>query len=149
MKIDGTPYRTIWPGEDGASAVIIDQTRLPHRLETVTLRSVEDAAHAILSMQVRGAPLIGAAAAYGLALALQRDASDRGLDEAAAFVAKQRPTAVNLKWALEEVRDAVMPLAPEERRCGTKITSHGASYRRNQHGRRITRSIGKSDSHDT
>lgn len=115
MKIDGTPYRTIWPGEDGASAVIIDQTRLPHRLETVTLRSVEDAAHAILSMQVRGAPLIGAAAAYGLALALQRDASDRGLDEAAAFVAKQRPTAVNLKWALEEVRDAVMPLAPEER----------------------------------
>lgn len=115
MKIDGTPYRTIWPGEDGASAVIIDQTRLPHRLETVTLRSVEDAAHAILTMQVRGAPLIGAAAAYGLALALQRDASDQGLDEAAAFLAKQRPTAVNLKWALEEVRDAVLPLAPEER----------------------------------
>lgn len=115
MKIDGKSYRTIWPGADGASAVIIDQTRLPHRLETVTLRTVEDAAHAILSMQVRGAPLIGAAAAYGLALALQRDASERGLDEAAAFLAKQRPTAVNLQWALEEVRGAVMPLPAEER----------------------------------
>jgi methylthioribose-1-phosphate isomerase len=115
MKINGTPYRTIWPGADGASAVIIDQTKLPHRFETVTLRTVEEAAHAILTMQVRGAPLIGATAAYGLALALLRDASDARLADAIALLAKQRPTAVNLRWALEEMRGAVAPLPVDAR----------------------------------
>jgi methylthioribose-1-phosphate isomerase len=75
MKIDGTPYRAIWSGEDGASACIIDQTRLPHEFVTVDLHSVDDAATAIRDMWVRGAPLIGATAAYGMALAMQRDAS--------------------------------------------------------------------------
>ena len=115
MKINGTPYRTIWLGDDGRSAVIIDQAKLPHRFETVTLRTVEEAAHAILSMQVRGAPLIGATAAYGLALALQADASDAALSHAIAFLAKQRPTAVNLRWALEEMRRTVAGLTPEAR----------------------------------
>jgi methylthioribose-1-phosphate isomerase len=115
MKINGTPYRTIWLGDDSRSVVIIDQTKLPHRFETVTLRSVEDAAHAILSMQVRGAPLIGATAAYGLALALQADGSDITLAQAITFLAKQRPTAVNLRWALEEMRRTVAGLAPGAR----------------------------------
>jgi methylthioribose-1-phosphate isomerase len=115
MKINGSPFRTIWLGEDGRSVVIIDQTKLPHRFETVTLTTVEEAAHAILTMQVRGAPLIGATAAYGLALALRANASDAALADAIAFLAKQRPTAVNLRWALEEMRRAVGTLAPDAR----------------------------------
>ena len=115
MKIDGKPYRTIWPGDDGASVVVIDQTRLPHALATATLRTVEDAARAILTMQVRGAPLIGATAAYGLALALRDDPSDEGLAAAIACLARQRPTAINLRWALEEVRRHVAPLPAASR----------------------------------
>ena len=115
MKIDGKPYRTIWPGDDGASVVVIDQTRLPHVLATATLRTVEDAARAILTMQVRGAPLIGATAAYGLALALRDDPSDEGLASAIANLARQRPTAINLRWALEEVRRHVAPLPAASR----------------------------------
>jgi len=88
---------------------------LPHELVTVALTSVEDAARAIKTMQVRGAPLIGATAAYGLAMALSRDASDEGLDTAIELLAKQRPTAVNLRWALEEMRGAVRNLAREKR----------------------------------
>ncbi len=115
MNIDGRPYRTLWLGDDGASVVIIDQTRLPHRLETCTLRTLEEAGRAILTMQVRGAPLIGATAAYGLALGLREDASDAGLSAAIAHLARQRPTAVNLRWALEEVRRHVAALAPAAR----------------------------------
>ena len=115
MKIDGKAFRTIWPGEDASSVVVIDQTKLPHRFETVTLRTMEDAGRAILSMQVRGAPLIGATAAYGLWLALLHDASDERLSQAIAFLAKQRPTAINLRWALEEMRGTLAPLAPESR----------------------------------
>ncbi len=111
MKIDGTAYRTIWPGDDGASVVIIDQTRLPHYLETVTLRTRSMMPREPFSRcRSRGAPLIGATAAYGLALALQRDASDAGLAHAIDHLARQRPTAVNLKWALEEVRRLVQHL---------------------------------------
>ena len=115
MKIDGALYRTIWPSDDGASVVIVDQTRLPHRFETVTLGTVEDAAHAIRVMQVRGAPLIGVTAAYGLALALARDASDASLAQAVEFLAAQRPTAVNLRWALDEMRSVLQPLPDGER----------------------------------
>lgn len=124
MKIDGKPYRTIWPGDDGASVVVIDQTRLPHGLETVTLRTVEDAGRAILTMQVRGAPLIGATAAYGLALALRGDASDDGLAAAIALLARQRPTAINLRWALEEVRRHVAPLPPAARFAAAYEKAH-------------------------
>ena len=76
MKINGTHFRTIWPTRDGRSVEIIDQTKLPHRFETLTLGSLEDAARAIKVMQVRGAPLIGATAAYGVWFAMRGDASD-------------------------------------------------------------------------
>ncbi len=107
MKINGKPYRTIWLGTDGKSVEIIDQTELPHKFETVTLRTLEDAARAISTMQVRGAPLIGATAAYGVALALRDDASDEALDRACETLAATRPTAINLRWALDEMQKAV------------------------------------------
>ena len=97
MNIDGTPYRTIWVGDDNWSVEIIDQTKLPHAFETATLRSPEDAAYAIEAMQVRGAPLIGATAAYGVALAMRGDPSDDALDAVCARLLKTRPTAVNLR----------------------------------------------------
>jgi methylthioribose-1-phosphate isomerase len=115
VNIDGKAYRTIWVGADGWSVEIIDQTRLPHALRFVTLRTLEDAARAILTMQVRGAPLIGVTAAYGVCLALREDASDEGLDRAIAHLAKQRPTAVNLRWALEEMGAAVRNLPRQTR----------------------------------
>jgi len=115
MKIGGRHYRTIWRNPDGWSVEIIDQTKLPHRFETVRLRSCEDAARAILTMQVRGAPLIGVTAAYGLCLALREDASDEAMDRAIAHLARQRPTAINLRWALEEVQAAVRNLPREKR----------------------------------
>jgi methylthioribose-1-phosphate isomerase len=107
MKVDGKPTRTIWLEANGASVGIIDQTQLPHRFVTARLRTLDDAAHAIKSMQVRGAPLIGAAAAFGLWLALREDASDEALERAAATLLATRPTAINLKWALDEVTAAV------------------------------------------
>jgi methylthioribose-1-phosphate isomerase len=108
MNIDGKHYRTIWLNDDdGRSVEIIDQTKLPHAFETVTLRTLEDAARAISTMQVRGAPLIGATAAYGVALALREDVSDAALDRAAEMLAATRPTAINLRWALDEMRYAV------------------------------------------
>lgn len=103
MKIDGKPMRTIWLEADSASVGIIDQTQLPHRFVTLTLTTLDDAAHAIKSMQVRGAPLIGATAAYGVWLAMQADASDDSLERAYATLHATRPTAINLKWALDEM----------------------------------------------
>ncbi len=114
MKIDGVPYRTIWPAADGA-VEILDQTRFPHRFETLRLTRMEDAAHAIRVMQVRGAPLIGATAAYGLALALREDGSDEGLAKAADVLLATRPTAVNLHWALERMKARLTGVAPEAR----------------------------------
>ena len=115
MNIDGRAYRTIWLGRDGRSVEIIDQTKLPHALEIATLRTLEEVARAIKTMQVRGAPLIGAAAAYGVCLALGRDASDEALDAAIELLAAQRPTAINLRWALDEMRHAVRNLPREAR----------------------------------
>jgi methylthioribose-1-phosphate isomerase len=110
MKLDGVPSRTIWLERDGWSVGILDQTLLPHRIVRLTLSTVEDAAFAIRSMQVRGAPLIGVTAAYGVALAMRVDPSDSALDRAVRFLAEQRPTAVNLRWALEDVRAGLAPL---------------------------------------
>jgi len=115
MRVDGTAYRTIWPAADGAAVEIIDQTKLPHSFETARLTTLDDAAHAIRAMQVRGAPLIGATAAYGLWLALRVDPSDASLDAAADHLVATRPTAVNLRWAVDEVRRAVAGLPPGER----------------------------------
>jgi methylthioribose-1-phosphate isomerase len=104
MRIDGAAYRSIWVDPDDGWAVhIIDQTKLPWALDVVRLTDVAQAAHAIRSMQVRGAPLIGAAAAYGLCLALRQDPSSAALERDAALLAATRPTAVNLRWALERM----------------------------------------------
>jgi len=101
MKIDGTPYRSVWVDEgDGWSIRVIDQTKLPWALEFLRLTSLRQAAYAISSMQIRGAPLIGAVAAYGLALALRDDPATDAMERAAAQLAATRPTAVNLRWAL-------------------------------------------------
>ena len=115
MKINGKHWRTIWPVDGGRAVEIIDQTQLPHRFEVVRLATMEDAAHAIQSMQVRGAPLIGATAAYGVCLAMREDATDASLGRAIAHLAKQRPTAINLRWALEEMRTTLAPLPSKER----------------------------------
>jgi methylthioribose-1-phosphate isomerase len=114
MLIHGAPWRTIWPTADGA-VEIIDQTRLPHAVETVRLRSVEDAIAAIADMQVRGAPLIGVTAAYGVALAASVSGADEALDEACRRLAATRPTAVNLAWALARCRAALADLPPAHR----------------------------------
>ncbi|MGH2830966.1 MAG: S-methyl-5-thioribose-1-phosphate isomerase [Dongiaceae bacterium] len=115
MQVDGTPYRTIWVAADGRSVEIIDQTRLPHAFAVVRLTTLEQAAHAIRSMQVRGAPLIGVTAAYGLCLALQQDTSTEAIERAVAALLATRPTAVNLRWALDDIRAALRNLPPERR----------------------------------
>ena len=131
MKIDGKQMRTIWVESDGASAGIIDQTALPHRFAAVRLASLDDAARAIRTMQVRGAPLIGATAAHGVWLAMRADASDEALENAYAALIATRPTAINLKWALEEMLAAVRNqprneranARSEERRVGKECQS--------------------------
>ena len=107
MKIDGKHTRSIWLESDRQSVGIIDQTQLPHRLVIARLNTLEDAARAIQSMQVRGAPLIGATAAYGVWLGLRDDASDEALERAYATLIATRPTAINLKWALDEMLAAL------------------------------------------
>jgi len=114
MNVDGVPYRTIWRTESGA-VTILDQTRLPHVFETVVLEDVDAAAHAIRAMLVRGAPLIGATSAYGMALAMQCDSSDANLAAAHALLLATRPTAVNLRWALDAMTALLSPLPPSER----------------------------------
>ncbi len=115
MKIDGVHYRTIWVGEDGRSVHVIDQTKLPFAFETVELTSMDDAARAIRNMIVRGAPLIGATAAYGICLAMREDASDAALERAVETLAATRPTAVNLRWALDEMSTALGKRQRDER----------------------------------
>ena len=95
MRVGGVSYRTIWLAGDACSIEIIDQTRLPHEFVTTTLASLADVAHAIRSMQVRGAPLIGVTAAYGVCLQLLEDASDASLDRACNELLATRPTAVS------------------------------------------------------
>jgi len=115
VKIDGKPHRTIWLDQDGWAVRVIDQTRLPWELAILRLEDVGQMAHAIRSMQVRGAPLIGAAAAYGVALALRHDPSTEGLDQAVAMLAETRPTAINLRWALGRMRAALHNQPPHAR----------------------------------
>ena len=117
MQVDGKPYRTIWLNRDGWSVEIIDQTVMPHRFETVTLKSVDDAARAISDMLVRGAPLIGATAAYGMCLAMRADAGDGALAAAGEQLMATRPTAVNLRWAVDDMTCLLEPLGAGERRA--------------------------------
>jgi methylthioribose-1-phosphate isomerase len=115
MKINGKPYRTIWLNEDGWSVTVIDQTQLPFRFETKRLIDVADAANAIRSMIVRGAPLIGVTAAYGMCLALRDDVSDDALDKSYEMLMETRPTAVNLRWALDEMVAALRNIPRADR----------------------------------
>ena len=115
MKVGARAYRTIWLNDDGWGVDVIDQRWLPHDFRVATLRSVADAAAAIRDMWVRGAPLIGAAAAYGLALAMRDDPGDAALDGAWEALHATRPTAINLRWALDAVRNRLRPLDPSER----------------------------------
>jgi methylthioribose-1-phosphate isomerase len=115
VRVGGVAYRTIWLAEDARGVEIIDQARLPHEFEIVALYALDDALRAIRTMQVRGAPLIGVTAAYGLCLALCDDASDAAIDAACETLLAARPTAVNLRWALDEMRAALAGVASGER----------------------------------
>jgi methylthioribose-1-phosphate isomerase len=115
MKVDGQHFRSIWLEPDGWSVGAIDQRRLPHEFVLARLSNVEEAADAIRTMLVRGAPLIGATAAYGVALAMRHDSSDAALDRAYTLLIATRPTAINLKWALDEMQRALAPLPPSTR----------------------------------
>ena len=115
MKVDGKHFRSIWLEPDGFSVSAIDQRRLPHEFVVADIPNAEAAADAIRTMLVRGAPLIGATAAYGIALAMRDDRSDASLDRAYETLVKSRPTAINLKWALDEMVRTLRPVAPSSR----------------------------------
>src|SRR3974377_546682 len=117
MRVSGTHFRTIWTTESGIVRVI-DQSRLPFEFAALDLETVAAAAHAIGSMVVRGAPLIGATAAYGIALAARADPSDAHLAEAARVLQATRPTAINLAWALTRMRKVLADVPPTERAEG-------------------------------
>ena len=115
MQVSGKPYRTLWLGDDGRSVDVIDQTKLPAEFCVLRLTTTNDVAHAIRTMQVRGAPLIGVAAAYGICLAMVSDGSDQALDDARDRLLATRPTAVNLRWALDVMRATLRRIPPDER----------------------------------
>src|SRR5471030_2043349 len=106
MNYQGKRWRTIWRNDEDASGSIgvIDQRVLPHEFKTLTLRTMDESAEAIRNMTVRGAPLIGATAAYGICLALRDDASDAALAVAYKTLHATRPTAINLRWALDRMQ---------------------------------------------
>lgn len=115
MRVGGRHYRSIWIDEGEDLPAIIDQTELPHRFVTRRLRTVSEVVEAIRTMRVRGAPLIGATAAYGLWLAMREDASDEHLARSAEMLTETRPTAVNLRWAVDRVVGAIADSSPERR----------------------------------
>ncbi len=115
MNVGGKHYRAIWLAEDGETVEIIDQTCLPHNFSILQLHTLEDAANAIKTMQVRGAPLIGAAAAYGVCLAVRQNSSDEALEKAYNLLIQTRPTAINLRWALDDMKKSLLPLGQQER----------------------------------
>ncbi|MEQ1915471.1 MAG: S-methyl-5-thioribose-1-phosphate isomerase [Gallionella sp.] len=115
MKVNGQPQRTIWPTADNTAVEIIDQTKLPHEFVTVRLESMRDAERAIRDMQVRGAPLIGVTAAYGVALSMRHHASDAALKASCDMLLAARPTAVNLRWGVERMRARLSALSADQR----------------------------------
>jgi methylthioribose-1-phosphate isomerase len=116
MNVQQQHYRTIWPDIQGAYATIIDQTRLPFAFETVRIETIAAMVNAIKTMQVRGAPLIGVSAAYGIALAMHQNGSDTALDSAVRQLLESRPTAVNLAWAVKRMQQHLAPLSPAQRK---------------------------------
>lgn len=121
MKVDGQHYRTIWLNADGRRVEIIDQRWLPHEFRVATLGTLDDFARAIREMWVRGAPLIGVTAAYGLAFRMTEDPSDAALDAAWDLLHVTRPTAINLRWALDDLRGRLRTL-PEAERAAAAYT---------------------------
>jgi methylthioribose-1-phosphate isomerase len=153
MRIGDQWYRTIWVADDGRSVDVIDQRALPYSFEIMRLATVEQAAHAISEMVVRGAPLIGATAAYGVCLALLKDPMHGSLDRALEMLSSTRPTAVNLRWALHEMDQAVRYLAPDERvaaayRRAARICDDDVeiSKRIGQHGLAVLRDLAEAKS---
>ena len=124
MKINGTQYRSLWWDADKAALQIIDQRWLPHDFRIQQLETLDDYCAAIVEMRVRGAPLIGATAAYGIALAMAEDPTDRHLDGAYAALNATRPTAVNLRWALDRCRGALRPLPVDARASAALALAH-------------------------
>jgi methylthioribose-1-phosphate isomerase len=146
VRVGDRWYRTIWVEEDGWRVGIIDQTALPGRFEIRRLRTLDEVAWAIRSMQVRGAPLIGVAAAYGVCLALRADPADAALDLAFATLSATRPTAVNLRWALERMQRVVRPVAPADRAARAYVEAGAMAEedvvvcrRLGEHGERLLR----------
>lgn len=124
MKINGTHYRSLWWNHDDQVLEIIDQRWLPHDLRIQQVPTLQDFADAIREMRVRGAPLIGATAAYGMALAMRQDPSDASLDAAWTFLEQTRPTAINLRWALDRCRTAMQALPDAERAVSALTLAH-------------------------
>ncbi|MCY6383599.1 S-methyl-5-thioribose-1-phosphate isomerase [Hoeflea prorocentri] len=127
MKVDGTHYRSLWYDHDEAVLKIIDQRWLPHKFVVQAVPTLEDYAAAIKEMRVRGAPLIGATAAYGVAHQMGKDASDASLDHARDVLIQTRPTAINLKWALDRCQAHLAPLAPSDRATAALQLAHDIS----------------------
>ena len=115
MRVENEQYRSIWLNDSGLEVRIIDQTELPHRFVVRQLSNLEEVASAITSMQVRGAPLIGVAAAYGMYLAMLEDPSDHAVEAAYASLIATRPTAVNLRWALDQMKKTLHTTTVEQR----------------------------------
>ena len=146
MKVGGKHYHSIW--DEGGTVFCVDQSALPHEFQILNLKTMADAAHAIRSMQVRGAPCIGATAAYGVALAMAASAGEKALEHALTTLGGTRPTAVNLRWALEEMRQALALLAPEERAEAALVKARqiclddiAACERIGEHGAALIREI--------
>jgi len=154
MKVNGTPFRTIWSTADNAAVEIIDQTRLPHIFVTLRLNTMRDAERAIRDMQVRGAPLIGVTAAYGVALSMRDHASDAALAATCSVLLTSRPTAVNLRWGVERMRALLAPL-PESARAAAawqeaaRIADEDVAINAaiGQHGSELIRAIYQNNGH--
>ena len=124
MKVDGTHYRSLWWNSDKAVLEIIDQRSLPYEFVTQPVATMQEFADAIIEMRVRGAPLIGATAAYGMALAMVEDPSDANMDKAWEHLHDTRPTAINLRWALDRCRNALSPLGTDARAAAALQLAH-------------------------
>ncbi len=124
MKVNGTHYRSLWWDPDEEVLRIIDQRQLPYEFRTQPVETLEDFAAAIAEMRVRGAPLIGATAAYGMARAMAIDPGDAHMDRARKTLLSTRPTAINLRWALDRCRDALRPLPETDRAAAALQLAH-------------------------
>ncbi|MEQ3670213.1 S-methyl-5-thioribose-1-phosphate isomerase [Pseudophaeobacter sp.] len=156
MKVDGTPYRSLWWDTDAEALQIIDQRWLPHDFRIEQLDSLQGFASAIKDMHVRGAPLIGATAAYGMALAMRQDPSDAALQQAWEALNQTRPTAINLRWALNRCRNLLLGMPLEQRRQAALSLAHEIAdedveinRRIGEHGLKLIQDIAAQKSDDS